>query len=563
MRRAPALALGALLLAAPALADRVLTLDGRVLAPLKAREQGGGYKLTFENGEIVLADKSAVQSVEIEGDMSEYVPKNEDEKKKLADGFVKYRGKWFSRPAYEEELRKEHEKSKARTAELAAHSDWRNAWTRETAHFSFRSNASPEVLDYYCELLEAYYALMDQRIGINPTPSMRRTKMSVNVYKSYEEFQELAQPGNPGVAGFFSPMDKSLNFFHEYSEPALSTWVALHECTHLLTYLIDQQYSPQIWLNEAVADYFGSSKVERDKSGKLVIKPGELQTDRVLTVQQAIKADKEAGVHSGESAPAPASSGHGGAAARPFTRLSELFVLTHDDFDAFQYAHAWSFVYFLNNFGEGKYQKAFNKFFKGLYTLEKGLEVESVAGGGITGNGKAVSPENIRKYLFQKLGLKDKDQEQLEKDWRTFIENIPIQGPEARLKRGLYEMAIGEYETALADLEAAIAGGTTDPRAWWAHGVCASMKTLPAAGIPDFQKAIELQPLNPRFHFALSRALAGEASLARRMRRGSSLPPAGDGDKKVDNAAARKEAGLAMELDPENDLYRQWFERLQ
>jgi tetratricopeptide (TPR) repeat protein len=555
--RAVALGCGLLVLAAPALADRVLTQDGRVLAPKKARAEGAGYRLTFENGELVLKDKSAVQSVEIEGDMSEYVPQNDDEKKKLAEGFVKYRGKWFSKPAYEGELAKEHEKSRARTEELAAHGNWRNAWTKDTAHFVIKSDTSPEVLDYYCELLEAYYNLMDQRIGINPTPSMRRTKMAVNVYKSYEEFQDLAQPSGPGVAGFFSPMDKSLNFFHEYSEPSLSTWVALHECTHLLTYLIDQQYYAQIWLNEAIADYFGSSKVERDKSGKLTIKPGELQTDRVLTVQQAIKDEKEGGVKTGESRSPAKPGGKGrGAEDRPFTKLGELFFLTKDDFDAFQYAHAWSFVYFLNNFDNGKYQKAFNKFFKGLYTLEKGLEVESVAIGSVTGNARRVSPENIRKYLFVKLGLKDKDQEQLEKDWRAYIESIPILGPEARLKRGLYGMRSGEFEDALVDLNAAIEAGTTDPRAYWARGLCTMYTKGPSAGVADLQKAVELEPLNQRFHFDLSFALVG------RPRFGKGVQDT-DGEKKLDSPEARKEAGLAMELDPENDGYRSWFERFQ
>lgn len=573
MRRAACTRAGFLLLAAfvsavpLARADRVLTLDGRVLSPKKAREQGPGYRLVFENGEIVLLDKKAVQSVEIEGDMSEYVPKDEDEKKKLAEGYVKYRGKWFSKPAYEEELRKEHERSKARTEELAKHADWRNAWTKETTHFVFKSNTSPEVLDYYCELLEAYYNLMDQRIGISPTPVMRRTKMTINIYKSYEEFQQLsdARAGiGASTLGYFWSFDKTLNFFHDYSEPSLSTWVALHECTHLLTYLIDQQYDPQIWLNEAVADYFGSSKVERDKSGKLVIKPGELQTDRVLTVQQAIKVEKDGGVKTGESsAPKPGTNGgpkRPAAKDRPFTHLSELFVLGHDEFDGFQYAHAWSFVYFLNNYQNGKYQKAFNKFFKGLYTLEKGLEVESVAGGGITGAGKKVSPENIRRYLFAKLGLKDKDQAELEKEWRDFVENIPIAGPEARLKRGLMQLRRGQYEEALPDLDAAIEGGSTDPRAYWARGLCSMLSKGPAAGVPDLKKAVELEPLNQRFRYDLSFALLGRMRMGKA---GTRIVTAENGDEKFDNAEAKQQAGLAMELDPENDAYRQWFGRFQ
>ena len=84
----------ALTCAAPARADRVLTTDGRVLAPKKARVEGAGYRLEFENGTIVLADKSLVASAEIEGDMSDYVPANDDEREKLAQGYVKYRGRW-------------------------------------------------------------------------------------------------------------------------------------------------------------------------------------------------------------------------------------------------------------------------------------------------------------------------------------------------------------------------------------------------------------------------------------------------------------------------------------
>jgi hypothetical protein len=355
--------------ALPALADRVLTRDGRVLAVKKARVEGTGYRFTFEHGDIVVNAKDGVQSVEIEGDMSEYVPQNDDEKQKLEQGYVKYKGKWFSKPGYEEELRKEHEKSKARTAELALHSEWRNAWKKETAHFKLVSDTSSELLDYYADLLETYYRLMDDRFGIEPTLEMRRTKMTVNIYKGYEELHKLADRNagiGPGVLGFFWSADNTLNFYHDYEDPPRSTWVALHECTHLLTYLIDQQYVPQIWLNEAVADYFGSSRVERDKKGKLVIHPGELQTDRVLTVQQAIRCGTSPPPKTGEASAADGGASakkSSGAQSRPDTKLEDLFKLTREQFDGFQYAHAWSFVYFLNNFENGKYQKAFNKFF--------------------------------------------------------------------------------------------------------------------------------------------------------------------------------------------------------
>jgi len=239
------------------LADRIVTKDGRVLTPFKARQQGSVLKLVFDTGgEIEVKDRSLIRSVEVEGDMSDYVPANEEEEEKLAQGYVRYRSKWWSKMAYETERAKEKTAAAKRIEEFRSRAGWGAGWEKETPHFLFKTNTSPELLAYYSELLEAYYSLMDDRIGIKPTPSLARTKMVVNVYKSYDDFHANAAADNlgPGVLGYFWPFDKTLNFYHEYKEPEQSTWVALHECTHLLTYLVDPQYEPQIWLNEAVAD---------------------------------------------------------------------------------------------------------------------------------------------------------------------------------------------------------------------------------------------------------------------------------------------------------------------
>ena len=173
-----------LVLCSPAVADRLVTEDGRVIEVKKAREKDGGYILEFEHGTIVLPTKDGVKAVEIEGDMSEYEPQNEDERKKLEQGYVRYKGKWWSKSGYENQLRKEHEESKALADEMAAHSDFYNGWKKETRHFRFTTNSSPELLDYYANLLETYYKLMDNRVGINPTPSMRKKKLDVNIYKN-------------------------------------------------------------------------------------------------------------------------------------------------------------------------------------------------------------------------------------------------------------------------------------------------------------------------------------------------------------------------------------------
>lgn len=522
------------LLAMPALPDRVITEDGRVLTPKKARKQEDGYLLEFESGKLHVPVEAGIREVEIEGDMSDYVPKNDEEREKLAQGYVRYRNRWMSKAAYQAELNREFEEARKRADEIEAHSDWHNAWEKETRHFLIRTNTSPELLEYYANLLEAYYDLMDNRVGIKPTPKYRRLKMTVNIYKSSEEFHKLstARPG-PSVLGYFWAADNTLNFYHDYQEPALSHWVALHECTHLLTFLIDQQYQPQIWLNEAVADYFGSARIEIDRRGKFHIEPGQLQTDRVLTVQNAIEEGKD-------------------------TKLKDLFFIDRGSFDGFQYAHAWSFVYFLNEYQDGKYQKGFKSFFRDLYTLKKGIPYEVVPAGGMSGVGRRVKPEDIRDLLLKKIRVRDVDR--LEQEWKEFIRSIPIESVSARLKRGLRSVRMGDFDDAIADLDAAIEGGTSDPRAWAARGRARFFRGDRAGAIEDLREAVRRDPLNAGFHYELSRLMVGRGTFF--VGDGVSITSSGGGEK-LDDAGAKRHAGLASELDPENDLFRRWFEQFE
>jgi hypothetical protein len=526
--------------------DRVITEDGRILKVLKAREDGEGLRLEFEAGVIEMPDRRGVAEVDIEGDMSDYVPKNDDERAKLERGYVRYHGKWMSKPAYEDQLRKETEESKARADEAALHTDFDNGWVDETKHFRIQTNTSPELLAYNAELLEAFYDLMDKRFKIKLSPTMKRTKMQVNFYKNRGEFHKISNQAGydigPTVAGFFSPSRQTLNYYQDYAEPAVTEWVSLHECTHLLTYLIDQDYLAQIWLNEAVADYFGSADIERDKKGRLKISPGRLQTDRTLTVQQAIQAGED--IH-----------------------LRDLFEIKRDDFHAFQYAHAWSFVYFLNN-ANPKYQKAFDSFFKDIYTLKKGVDFDVVAMGSQSGTGKRVPPEEIKRVVLAALKVKGEDGiEALNKEWKEFIAEIPIVGPDARFKRGYQAIMRAEVihedkdeqkkavEHALEDLDLAIEDGIEDPRAWQARALLRILQQDWKGGKKDLEEAVRRDPLNAAFRFDLGRIQTGLVMIGGALDLddsdfpGFSLMP----DAKMD-------LGLAAELAPENDYYRDFYE---
>ena len=522
-------------LGTPAAADRLVTHDGRVLEVRKARPlENGNYMLTFDSMSFECPGEF-IASVEVEGDMSDYVPQNADERKKLEQGYVRYKGKWMSKAAYEGALAKEAAARRKEVEELAAHAYFRDGWEVETKHFRIKTNTSEELLDYYANLLEAYYKLMDKRVGIKPTPKLSRTKMRVNIYKSRDDWEKNNEAGvGGGVVGYFSFRDETLNFFHDYSDPAFTNWVALHECTHLLTYLIEPQSWPRIWVNEGVADFFGSSQITTDKKGRIEITPGELQLDRTLTVQQAIEDDS-------------------------YVRLEDLFQVEKSNFSAFEYAHAWSFVYFLNN--TKKYQSGFKKFFKQFYTVPKSVDYEWQPFPNVQGTAKIIPADEVRRILLK--NLKVKDVEALEKEWIDAIKAIDIDGPDALFKRAYLSIRRGDvkqFEQAEKDLDAAIAAGNEDPRAFWARGMIRSWNAKAGikAGIPDLRRAVELSPLNANYRFTLGQALSGfqlNVGGSRMTVSGadeSDLKAFGD-EKELDEAESQ--LGLACELAPDNLYY--------
>ena len=529
-------------LAPPLRADRVITEDGRTIRPRKAREVGEGLVLEFDDGVIELADRRGIVAVEIEGDMSDYVPQNDDEREKLEKGYVRYEGRWMSKAGYENLLAEEAAESKARADEIAAHDRFHDGWTKETKHFEFKTNTSPELLEYYADLLETYYDLMDKRFKIKLSPKMRRTKMKVNIYKRREEFvQDASYPVGPGVLGYFSPNELSLNFYHHYEDPAKTEWVALHECMHLLTELIEPDYVAQIWLNEAVADYFGSANISRDKRGNLVIEPGRPQVERILTVQQAIE---EGTVMS----------------------LKDLFHVRRDDFHGFEYAHAWGFIYFLNNSGS-KRKKAFDSFFKDIYSLAKGIEytVENYATQ--SGVGKVVSPDEIQRVVLDELKVKgDEGLDELNEEWLEFMAGLPLDAPEARFKRGYQDLRYLGFrrddhdeeekalDQALADLEFAIENGVEDGRAWQARALGKLFKGDWRGAKQDLEAAVEREPLNAEFRFYLGMIETGSFTMGRT-----------DDDADFEGLSKHPDAlthfALAAELAPDNEYYQEFYER--
>jgi hypothetical protein len=134
-------------------------------------------------------------------------------------------------------------------------------------------------------------------------------------------------------------------------------------------------------------------------------------------------------------------------------------------------------------------------------------------------------------------------------------------------------------DEALSDLDAAIEGGVEDARAHWGRARALSVLGLPDVTIlrddddkappvefrkrspeearkealADMARAVELQPLEARYRHELSLLMVGRAPFINY----------GEVKQKFDNPEAEAQAGLATELDPENEEYRQWLTAFQ
>ena len=123
--------------------------------------------------------------------------------------------------------------------------------------------------------------------------------------------------------------------------------------------------------------------------------------------------------------------------------------------------------------------------------------------------GNPVSDEMEEKWITM-LKVKNEDGiEALNKEWKEFIAEIPLEGPDAHFKRGYQAIMRGEVlksddpeeqkkavERALDDLNIAIEEGIEDPRAWHARAIVSVLRQNWKGARKDLEQAAERDPLN-------------------------------------------------------------------
>ena len=110
---------------------------------------------------------------------------------------------------------------------------------------------------------------------------------------------------------------------------------------------------------------------------------------------------------------------------------------------------------------------------------------------------------------------------------------------------------------ARADLDAAIEAGIPDARAWWARSTLNWIDGDSEAARADLEAAIERDPLNAGYRYELGMSLiGGPISLG-----GMTIESEGEDAKDFDEVPeAQPHLGLAMELAPDNPVYRRTYE---
>ncbi|MBM3985167.1 MAG: DUF1570 domain-containing protein, partial [Planctomycetes bacterium] len=385
--RIPAALLAAGLLAAPAAAfDKLLLKDGRAVEGQIVKGDSPDVTVLRIGKVDILIRNELIDKTWIEN-LEGYVPKNKQEEEYLKKGMVLFEGAWMSRTRRETELKKRAEADKAALAAALKAQDWRNAVTVESPHFVFKSNCTDEIRKEYLGRLEAYYKYFTDDWGITLSPGEIKGKMKFMLYRDYGDF--LRVTGVPyGVGGFFSRADNELQLYHDVEDPDETRDTLFHEGNHLLTYLIDTSFDYPTWLNEGMAEYYGTTHI--DEKGKFHV--GELQYARIASLRTDRDNDQ-------------------------FLRLrDDILMIEQDEYGYRQYAYGWSFVHFMMT--SPTYGKGFRGFFATL-PKNRELETENRAYSNILGTIREPTLDSVVRALEKKTG---RTAEELEAEWLDYME---------------------------------------------------------------------------------------------------------------------------------------------
>ena len=474
MRRTPLLLAVALVLpfGGSAFADMLSLKDGRFIDGRKIDKVEKGYEIHYENGKV-LVPKALVEDYFRTNDTGEFVPQTDEEKAKVEEGLLPWRGGWIPKTRRTRLIKKEIQARKLRLEQQQARRKWRNREQVKTKVFHFQHTLPDDLFEEFKSLFETYYTVFKKEWKIKPSREFGKAK--VNIYHNEEYYQQVS--GAPsGVVGYYVPAARDLHFFYDRDRHRFTIDVMLHECNHMLTHMINPGVWYPAWVGEGMAEYYGASEWNpRTKKMKV----GGIQSARLCVLWSQVKVterEKKKAEEKGEDPP------------NKWQGLRDL--INCDRINAIQYSWAWSLCHFL--LSDPQYSKNFKKYFVALGKSKKVKRSRKFAGF------VAITPAEQIKWL--KKMLKVDSLETLEKEWHDYIktelalDKVELDWAGAGWIMSLY----GERDKAKEFFEKAVSEGEQSGYVYYSYAKLLMNEGKTEQASEMAQKATEVDPLHAR-----------------------------------------------------------------
>lgn len=164
---------------------------------------------------------------------------------------------------------------------------WKEVYTKETAHFTVRTDIGKEKAAEYAEDLEAAAAYYARAFGVPLKAAQKNDVLVFDTKEGYQTYAELSTSNRVEFTlGYYHPEYRQLLLFEDKADVtgAETRHVLYHEGFHqfLAPLIPDAPY----WLSEGMAEYFGACEV----SGGRVVREGMVLKGRLRGLQSWLEA---------------------------------------------------------------------------------------------------------------------------------------------------------------------------------------------------------------------------------------------------------------------------------
>lgn len=455
-------------------ADTLFLMDGRVYEDVTLSLQADILVVQFEHGRVEIREDRVADYVLSDG--GELGDVSAEDEQKLAEGLVRFQGKWVPPSRRDREVAKLIEAQREAAEARREARKWRNHRVEESRYFRYEYTVPEEVFEFYRDRIEAYYETFDKLWKI------RRGdlgKLVVRMYADPEAFYQVTGISR-GVLAFFEWTEPPyrLQFWHDPLDP-LAAPIVFHEYGHYLQKLIEQDFRYNHWPGESLAEYFSTGDWD-PKRKKFQVEPRVLE-GRLIEIQQ----DMEDGD----------------------LMSLESMIRRGDEQNYTDYTWGWSLVHFLMVSSE--HAKNFERFYLGL-ARDRSVPREHMS---VFKNTKFahVDADDQFEYFKKCMRLKgDDDVLALQQDWYDHIRSLEVTSVGGFARAGQTASNQGLDHRARRFFEQAIATGEATSLTHHRYAEVLDDLGEREEAWEAWHTAIEMDPFVAEYHIGLGKSkLAG------------------------------------------------------